>query len=78
MADPTTGHVSTDEIDDMWRDKTTVYYKVGKVSPIIGDVTYSGTGFISALEEVFAQDAVATFTGTLSPYGLIGKTTATS
>lgn len=78
MADPSTGRVSTDEIDDMWRDKTTVYYRVGKASPIIGDVTYSGTGFISALEEVFAQDAVATFTGTLSPYGLIGKTTATS
>jgi len=78
MADPSAGRISTDDLDDYWRNKTTIYYKMGKVVPAIGDVTYSGTGFIATLEEVFAQDAVATFTGTLAPYGLIEKTTATS
>lgn len=78
MADPTTGRVSTDEIDDYWRNVTTVYWKMGKAVPITGDVTYSGTGFISKLDEVFAQDAVATFSGAIGVYGTIAKTTATS
>lgn len=78
MADPGTGKTSTDELDDHWRNMTTIYYKMGKVTPIIGDVTYYGTGFISKLDETFAQDAVATFSGEIAPYGLISKTTATS
>ncbi len=78
MADPTTGTTSTDELDDHWREKTTIYWKVGKAVPIVGDVTYYGTGFISKLDEVFAQDAVATFAGEIAPYGTISKTTATS
>lgn len=47
MADPSTGRISTDDIDDYWRNKTTVYWKVGKAVPVLGDVTYYGTGFIS-------------------------------
>ncbi len=78
MADPATGTTSTDELDDHWRNMTTIYWKVGKAVPIVGDVTYYGTGFVSKLDEVFAQDAVATFSGAISPYGLISKTTATS
>lgn len=78
LADPDAGKTSTDELDDHWRNMTTIYWKVGKATPAIGDVTYSGTGFISDLKEDFAQDTVATFTGKISPYGLISKTTATS
>ena len=78
MADPDSGETSTDELDDHWRNMTTIYWKVGKAVPIVGDVTYYGTGFVSKLDEVFAQDAVATFSGAISPYGLISKTTATS
>jgi predicted secreted protein len=78
MADPSSGRTSTDELDDHWREKTTIYWKVGKAVPTVGDVTYYGTGFISKLDEVFAQDAVATFSGEIAPYGTISKTTATS
>jgi len=78
MADPSTGRISTDDIDDYWRNKTTVYWKVGKAVPITGDVTYYGTGFISKLDEVGAQDAVVTFSGAIGVYGTIAKTTATS
>lgn len=78
MADPSGGRISVDDIDDYWRNKTTVYWKVGKAVPIIGDITYLGTGFISKLDDTYAQDAVATFSGAISPYGLIQKTTATS
>lgn len=78
MADPSTGRISTDDIDDYWRNKTTVYWKVGKAVPVLGDITYYGTGFISKLDEVGAQDAVVTFSGAIGVYGTIGKTTATS
>lgn len=78
MADPSTGRISTDDIDDYWRNKTTVYWKVGKAVPVLGDVTYYGTGFISKLDEVGAQDAVVTFSGAIGVYGTIAKTTATS
>jgi len=78
MADPTAGRISVDDLDDYWRNKTTIHYKVGKVAPAIGDITYTGTGFISKLDETFAQDAVSVFSGAIAPYGLIGKTTATS
>lgn len=78
MADPSSGTISTDDIDDYWRNKTTVYFRVGKATPVTGDVTYSGTCFISKLDEVFAMDAVATFSGALGIYGTISKSTATS
>ena len=78
MADPASGYTSTDELDDHWRNKTTVYWKVGKAVPITGDVTYYGTGFIAKLDETFAQDAVATFAGEIGVYGTISKTRATS
>ena len=78
MADPSAGRVSTDDLDDYWRNATTIYWKVGKAVPVTGDVTYSGTGFISKLDEVFAQDAVATFSGAIGVYGTLSKTTATS
>lgn len=78
LADPSSGKISTDELDDHWRNKTTIYWKMGKLSPLVGDVTYSGTGFIAQLDETFAQDTSATFSGTIGVYGIISKTTATS
>ncbi len=78
MADPATGRVSVDDLDDYWRNITTIYWKVGKALPIVGDITYSGTGFIAKLDETYAQDTPATFSGELGIYGIIAKTTATS
>lgn len=78
MADPSGGRISIDDLDDYWRNITTIYWKMGKVTPLVGDITYSGTGFISKLDEVAAQDAPVTFSGSISPYGTISKTTATS
>lgn len=78
LLDPDAGRASTDQIDDYWRNKTTIYWKLGKAIPGEGDVTYSGTGFIASLDEVYGQDAPATFSGSIAPYGIIDKTTATS
>lgn len=78
LADPDSGKVSTDEIDDYWRNKDTVYFKVGKAVPITGDYVYTGSGFISELNETGAQNTPVTFTGKISIYGTIGKTNVTS
>ena len=78
MLDPDSGKISTDDLDDFWRNKTNIYWKLGEVSPTFGSVTYYGTGFIASLDETFAQDAPSTFSGSIAPSGLISKTTATS
>lgn len=78
MSDPDSNHISEDALDDAWRDVTTVGFKMGKVAPGIGDVTYFGTGFISKLDDTFGDDAVGTFQAEISIYGLVNKTTATS
>lgn len=78
MFDPSSNRVSVDDLDDYWRNTTTVYWKMGKAIPAVGDVTYSGTGFISQLDETFAQDTPSTFSGAIGIYGTIAKTTATS
>lgn len=78
IADPDAGTVSNDDLDDWWRNKTTIHWKMGKTVPIDGDITYFGTGFIAQLDESYANNAAGTFTGTIGVYGLIQKTTATS
>ncbi len=78
LLDPDNGKISTDTLDDYWRNITTIYWKMGKAVPETGDITYYGTGFISKLDETYAQDAPSTFSGNISPFGIINKTTATS
>lgn len=78
MYDPVGGTVSIDDLDDFWRNKTTIYWKMGKASPAIGDITYTGTGFIAQLDESFQTDSPATFSGTIGIYGIASKSTATS
>lgn len=78
ISDPSAGHISDDDLDDAWRNKTTIGFKWGKVNPGIGDVTYFGTGFISKLDLVAGEDAPSTFSSQIGVYGLINKTTATS
>lgn len=76
--DPAAGRISDDDLDDAWRNKTTIGFKMGKAVPAIGDVTYFGTGFISKLDNTYGEDAPSLFSGAIGPYGLINKTTATS
>lgn len=78
MYDPTAGRISVDDLDDYWRTKRTIYWKIGKITPAIGDITYYGTGFIAQLDENFQMDTPSTFTGSIGVYGLINKSTATS
>lgn len=78
MEDPATGTISTDELDDFQKTKQTIYWKLGKAVPAIGDETHYGTGFVANLTRTYAQDAPATFSVEIGIYGVPSKTTATS
>ena len=78
MEAPTSLRISTDDLDDYWRNKQTIYWKYGKAIPVIGDETYYGTGFIAELNVAAQLDSVTTFTAKIGIYGLASKTTATS
>jgi predicted secreted protein len=60
---------SMEDLYDYWSNKTTIYWKMGPVSPATGDITWSGTGFISQLDDTYAQDTPGTFSGAISIYG---------
>jgi hypothetical protein len=64
-----TGNASLEDLYDYWANKSTVYWKMGPASPITGDITFSGTGFISALDDTYAMDSPGTFSGTIGVYG---------
>lgn len=69
LISPTGSKVSIDGLLQACRNKTTVGFKFGRVTPISGDVTQTGTGYISEFNENYPYDNVGTFTLTLQPYG---------
>ena len=64
-----TASASLEDLYDYWANKTTIYWKMGPVSPAAGDITWSGTGFLSQLDDTYAQDTPGTFSGAISIYG---------
>jgi len=78
MVDPDAENISAVQLINWWTDQTTVFLKMGVVQPSIGDFTYFGSVFLSALSETYGLDAAATFSATFSPDGLLSITTATS
>jgi len=76
--DPDSGNASAVDLINWWTNQTVIFFKMGVTDPSIGDFTYYGSGFISALTETYGLDAAATFSGTISPDGLVSITTATS
>lgn len=78
LEDPDSGKISTDELIDLWTNDDTIDWKIGKLVPVEGDETDSGTGFISKLTKTGSVDSIVTFSGAIGVYGLITHTTATS
>lgn len=76
MLDPNNGYAGLDILEGYFANKSTIYWKMGPLSPAIGDITWSGTGFISQLDETYAQDTPGTFSGAIGIYGSITKTVA--
>ena len=74
MIDPDALKISTASLFTLWKDQTTIGWKIGPATPVTDDIVYSGTGFIAALGMTWGMDESATFTGEL---GVIGDITQT-
>lgn len=75
MLDPDTGRVSGGDLHTYWSDSTIFSWKIGKVIPAGGDVTYTGTGFLTSLSDTFPIGN-GTFSGTISVASDITQTIA--
>jgi len=64
-----TSGASLEALYDYWANKDTIYWKMGPATPVTGDITWSGTGFLSQLDDTYAQDTPGTFSGAISIYG---------
>ena len=66
---PDTDRLSAAALYTALTNKTAVGWKMGKASLVTGDVSYSGTAFISKLDQTFPEEGRATFSGSLGIYG---------
>lgn len=69
LQDPVSGKISGTSLRQLLRAKTTIGWKIAPESPVTGDEIEEGTGYLSELSSTYAYDSVATFSGTLQPYG---------
>ena len=76
--DPDGGESSLVDLIDLFDNQTTFHFKMGVAVPGDGDFTTSGQGYLSALDETYAVDSAATFSGTITPTSELTTTTATS
>ena len=73
LFDPVNGYSGAD-LFVLWKNSTTIGWKIAPVSPTTGDETLEGTGFISELSKNYNQTDPSTFSGTLSIYGSTTQT----
>jgi hypothetical protein len=73
---PDTDRVSIAALDLAIKNNTTVGWKWGKALPVIGDISYTGTGALSKLDESASTDDVAKFSASLTIFGNYATVTA--
>lgn len=69
LQDPVSGKISGTSLRQLLRAKTTIGWKIAPESPVAGDEIEEGTGYLSELSSTYSYDSVATFSGSLQPYG---------
>lgn len=69
VLDANNGEISESDLHDLWQNQTIITFKYGKITPGAGDVTYTGTGFISDLKSTAAQNAASASTCTIEVQG---------
>ena len=76
--DPDAGETSMVDLISLMNNQTNFFFKMGVAVPGEGDYTHFGEGFLSQLDESYAVDAAATFSGTITPSNGLQTTFATS
>ncbi len=51
--DPDSGNISGSGLHDLWDASTVFGWKIGRLVPIAGDVTYSATGYLTSLSDTY-------------------------
>lgn len=74
ILDTANGEISEEALHPLWEDRTLITWKFGKMTPGEGDVTYTGSGYITQLNTTSGKDAVVTTSGVLSVSGSITQT----
>lgn len=74
MLDPATGEISAPDIFTLWQDKTNFAWKIGKATPETGDMTKTGTGYLSAYGENYDNGQKGQFSGTITVTGPVTQT----
>lgn len=69
VLDVNSGEISESDLHTLWQNKTVFSWKYGKVTPVAGDVSYTGTGFLSDLKTTDAQNAASSTSGTIEVQG---------
>lgn len=67
----TIDEISEQALHPLWAAKTIITWKFGPISPSVGDVSYTGTGFIGTLNTVAAQNSPVVTSGSLAVQGSI-------
>lgn len=74
VLDANNGEISEEVLHPLWQNKTPISWKFGRLIPDEGDVTYTGTGYITQLNTTSGNDALVTTTASLSVNGDITQT----
>lgn len=76
--DTANGEISESALHPLWASSQTISWKFGPVTPVAGDVTYTGLGYISDLKTTAANNQQVQTTGTISVQGNITQTITAS
>lgn len=76
--DTINGTISEAPLHKLWESSATISWLFGKLSPVEGDVTYTGRGYISDLKTTAALNQQVQTTGTISVQGNITQTITAS
>lgn len=69
VLDANSGEISEGDLHNLWQSQTIISWKYGKVTPVAGDVSYTGVGFIGELKSSAAQNSAATTSSTIEVQG---------
>jgi hypothetical protein len=68
VVDPDAEKISEAGLYPLWSASTEIGWKIGPATPVEGDVSYTGQGFISDLSDTYDMNG-STFTGTIAVSG---------
>jgi hypothetical protein len=70
LEDPAADTLSSTSLISLLLSKTKIAYKIGPETPITGDTTETGLGYITEISSSYSFDSFGSFSGTIESYGI--------